>query len=167
MFRWLAELYVKNCISRDNATRNRQFLSWDRIEKIALILDQADHINKSEVDKFVSDTRKYVDVFYVELGSGKPTFGDWRCFPRKDRSLLHLPKAAVRDEVRKKNFDLVINTSGDRLFSAALTAAISAPFKCGNGMTAGTDLIIARDEKTPLLNHLNDVVTYLKMIRTR
>lgn len=167
MFRWIAETYLKKRISQDNATRNRQFLSWDRIEKIALIVDEVDNINKSEMDNFVSNTKKNVDVFYVELKSDKPTFADWRCFPKKDSSLLRLPKSAVREEVRKKNFDLVINTSGDRLFSAALTATLSAPFKCGNGKVARTDLIITRDEKTPLQNHLNEIVNYLKMIRTR
>lgn len=166
MFEWIAKVYLRNRIARDNAARKKQFLSWEKIEKIALILDQKDKINKSEIDKFLESTKKFVDVFYIELSSQTPSFGDWRCFSKKDRSILRLPKGPLQEEIRKKKFDVVINTSGGRLFSYAIAASLQAPFKCGDGEYNSSDLIVTRDEKTPLIRHLNDVVTYLKMIRT-
>lgn len=166
MLRWLAELLLKHRIQRANALRNPRFLQWDHIEKIALILDGREPINKNEMDRFIGATQKFVEVFYVEPQAATPSFSDWRCFSKKDRSVLQLPKNPVTDELQQKKFDLVINTAQNDLYSNAVAAALPAPFKCGNSGAELTDLLILRKSQLPVLQHLNDVVTYLKMIRT-
>lgn len=166
MFQFIARSLLNRRITREDARRKRQFAPWEHIQHVALILDQKDNINKSELDKFIDATRKTVEVFYIELGSATHSFADWRCFSRKDKSLLDLPKGQVEQEVRKKKFDLVIDTARDGLFGQALVLALQAPFKCSSHEHRPVDLVIARSERTPLLQHLNDVMTYLKMIRT-
>ena len=167
MFRFIAETFLKTRIAKDNSTRKKQFLPWDKVEKIAIILDKKDNINKSEIDKFIEGTKKFIDVFYIELSSNQASYGDWQCFSKKDKSLLNLPKGTIHTEIKRKKFDVIINTSGDtELFASAITSGLSAPLKCGcSDKYNDVDLIIKKTEPYSIIAHLNNVFMYLKMIR--
>ncbi|MCC6372246.1 MAG: hypothetical protein IT236_14675 [Bacteroidia bacterium] len=163
----LAEILLKSKIEKDNAQRKRRFLNWDKIEKIALIVSKDEALNKSAIDTYIERTKKYVEVFHIELNSKEPSYGDWECFSKKDKSLLRLPKKNRIEKLKTKNFDLVINTSNtDELFSTSLSSSINAALKCGTSERFNdTDLIIVKKESGNLIKYLDDVVTYLKMIK--
>ena len=167
MLNYLAKITLQSKIARENLSRQKKFIGWDNIEKIALVLGQEDSINKSSIDKFIDETKKFVEVFYVEPNSKQASFGDWQCFYKKDKSFLSLPKKSVHDELKNKKFDVVINTSGERdFFSVAVTSSLKAYLKCGrNNMFNDLDLIIKKTEPFVLGNYLNDTVKYLKMIK--
>lgn len=163
----VARLSLGSKISKDNLNRKRHFLPWDQVQKIALVLHKNDLVNKSAVDKLVDSTKKFVEVFYVELSSKTPTYSDWRCFYRKDASWLGLPQQAVLSELQNKTFDLVINTSGDsELFATSVVSTLKAPFKCGSSKKFNdVDLIIKKTEPYNVMNYLDEVLRYVKMIR--
>ncbi len=164
----LAEITLRSQVAKENAATQKQFLSWDKIQKIALVISKDETINKSAVDKFISDSQKHVEVFFIELNSANASFGDWKCFTKKDKSLLNLPKKTIADELNHKKFDLVINASNNfNLYASAITSTLKAPVKCGqaNGFNE-VHLIIQKTVPFNLINYLNDVVKYLKMIKT-
>lgn len=168
MLNRIAEIRVKSKIKRYNLNRKKRFMNWDKVEKIALIMSDADAVNKSAVDKFIQTSGKYVEVFYVEAKSKLPTYNDWKCFYKKDLNLLKLPKNSQLVELEQKKFDLVINTSPEHdLVSTLLSSAIGADLKCGNSNKYNcNELIIEKTETYNLMSHLDNVVKYLKMIQT-
>jgi len=167
MFRFIAEMIVRSKIEKESTGRKKQFLSWEKIEKIALIIGKNETLNKSAIDKFIQDSKKFIEVFYVELNSRQPTYGDWHCFSKKDASLLKLPTARVTEDLAKKDFDLVINTAGeDELFPVALCTALPAAYKCSSSAKYNnTVLVVERSVPNNLTDYLNDTFKYLKMIK--
>lgn len=168
MLNKLAEITLRSQITKNNSSRQKQFLPWDKIQKIALIISKDTTINKSAIDKFINDSQKYVEVFFIELSSKEPSYGDWNCLTKKDKSLLSLPKNQTFEGLKDKKFDLVINAANQSiLFASAITSALKAPLKCSQATNYNeAELIIEKTEPFNLINYLNDVVKYLKMIKT-
>ncbi len=167
MFAPLARFSLQSQIRKDNLIRKKQFLPWEKVEKIALILQQHESINKSAVDRFMDSTNKFVEVFYIDLKAKAPAYADWRCFSKKDASLLALPRQTILRELKNKTFDLVIATPGNSpLFTAALVSGLKAPFKCGFSQAFNNvDLIIEKPGAYQLMSYLDDALRYLKMIK--
>jgi hypothetical protein len=167
MFAGIARYFTRKRIEKENALRQKRFLSWDKVDKIALIIETHPSINKSAIDKFIEGTKKYMEVFFIETRSKQSSYGDWRCFVKNDRSFLRLPAEHVFRELKSKKYTLVINAAFDNsLYAANLTSALNADFKCGaNDLYHEVDLIIERKEQE-LLPYLKDVMKYLEMIRT-
>lgn len=167
MVRAIANFILRSRINRENSARQKKFLPWDRIDKLALIVEHQENLNKSVVDRFIEDTKKYVEVFYIETKSKHPSFSDWYCFSKKDASLLHLPKKEKITELHHKKFDAVINTCSEtNLFAMAVSNSLPASLKCS--ATAKfhlADLIIKKAEPFSLKNYLDETVRYLKMIK--
>lgn len=168
MFAAIANYFTRMNVVKESALRKKQFLSWTKIQKIALIIDEKKAISKNEIDKFIESTGKYVEVFFVELSNKEASFADWKCFTGKDKNLLNLPKQAVLDALKGKKFDLVINVSTNHpLFCVNLLLALQTDFICGNNDQFGElDLIIERKESQSLMTYLNEVKKYLEMIKT-
>jgi hypothetical protein len=167
MLRPIARIALRLKIKRDNMRRQKKFVPWERIEKIALIIDNENGLNKSALDRFVEETKKYIQVFFVETRSKQPSYHDWTCFSKKDRSLLSLPTKRLESELRHKRFDVVINAcAGNNLFSTSISSSLSADLKCGltNDYDV-SDLIVKRTDSFTLVDYLSEVVRYLKMIR--
>lgn len=167
MFSAIARYLTRAFIDRQDATRKKQFLSWNKIEKIALILDNGDALNKSEIDKFTAGLSKYVDVYFLELNAKNPSFGDWIIYTKKDKTWLGLPKSHIDSSIKNRNYQLVICAAQKYpLFAANLVSKINAPYNCGLGNLFGeTDLIVKRSASQGLMNYLEEVKKYLQMIR--
>lgn len=168
MLGFIARIKLRSAVQNDSRNRRKTFLPWDKIEKIALVIEKEDAPGKNAIDKFVDDTKKFVEVFYIETGSKLPSYADWQCFSKKDRSVFNLPKSGLMSSLRKKQFDVVINTcNGANLYAAAISSAIPATLKCATGSHYNyADLIIRKTSAGNLIQYLNDTVKYLKMIRT-
>jgi hypothetical protein len=79
-----------------------------------------------------------------------------------------LPKNVTLDEIKGKKFDLVINAADhSTLFASAISSTLQAPLKCAQATNFNeAELIIEKAIPFNLINYLNDVVKYLKMIKT-
>jgi len=163
----LADIRIKSTINKLGGAKSKQFIPWQNIQKIALILNQNQQVNKSAIDKFITKHQKYIEVFYIEINSKEPTYADWRCFVKADLNLLKLPKNKIILDLKQKHFDLVINTGDEKdQFAQNVTAALSANYKCGAFEKFNqTNLIIKKTEPFVLNDYLEDVVKYLKMIK--
>ena len=142
-------------------------MSWDKINSVALIISQDANLNRNALDKWINDTKKMVEVFYVETKSKSNTYGDWNCFCKKDKTVLDLPKKEVETLLEKKSFDLVINTSDDSdLFAASLLSILKAPFKCAStSQFQDANLIVRPSVNGNLIHQLQDTLRYLQMIK--
>jgi hypothetical protein len=167
MLNKIAVFITRLFIRRNELARNKKFLSWEKVESIALLLDNAD-INKSQMDAFTDGLKKYVEVFYLESHSKAPSYGNWRCITKEDLTFLGMPNKALSSEIDSKKFDVLIAvTDKNETLSANLTARINATYKCANKNVFGeADLIIKRQESKKSEAYLREVQKYLEMIRT-
>jgi hypothetical protein len=166
MIRKLAELMLRYRISRRESGREKKFVSWDKIEKIALVINSRDKIARNVLDNFINESRKFIEVFYVEVNRRTPTYNDWQCFSKRHRSFFNLPRKIISGELEKQRFDVVINTSSDTdIFARSVAGFLSAPLKCSTAGFREVDLVIERPDNYSLDNYLKEVVRYLKMIR--
>ncbi len=169
MINKLTEIILKSQISKNNTSLKKKFLPWNEIQTIALVLSHNNTINKSAVDKFINDSQKHIDVFLIELKSKDASFNDWHCFTKKDKTILNLPKKNQLINLQNQKFDLIINAAEEfNLFAASITSEIKAPFKCGLPSSFNeNDLIIQKTNPFNLINYLNDVLRYLKLIKEK
>jgi hypothetical protein len=167
MLNAIGKIILRSKIHHENLKRQKKFLPWDQVGKIALIIDKDDSLNKSIIDRFIDETKKYIEVYYIETGSKQRSYNDWQCFSKKDKSLLNLPNKNVERELKNKKFDVVINTcSENNLFALSVCSSLSALLNCSeNNRFNLADLIIKKTGATNLVNYLNETVRYLKMIR--
>lgn len=167
MLHWIAKTFLNNKIASDRKLHKQKSLCWDKTEKIALILDKNDNINKSEMDKLLESTKKYIDVFFIETGSKTATYADWTCLLKADKSFMGLPKGTFVEKLKTKPYDVVINTCAeDNLYAAAIATYLPAQCKCSSGGYYNVgDLMIHRPSTDTSTSYLNQVIGYLKMIR--
>ena len=109
-----------------------------------------------------------MEVYFIEPAAKEASYHDWRCLSKKDKNFFQLPKRTIFEELKHKHFDVCINTCDkENLFSESLHAVLKAPLKCGTHLEYNvSDLVVEKTEPTNLINYLNEVVRYLKMIRT-
>lgn len=170
MLRFLAKIAFKNSLKREeNTARQKQFVSWENIQRVALLVDHEGFPEKRLVDQFIANTAKHMEVFYIETKSKESTYHDWHCFSKKDRNFLGLPNSNAFFQLENKTFDLCINTCNDtNLFAELLYAKLNATLKCGSHTTNNiSDLVILKNGSQGLMNYLNEVVRYLNMIRPK
>lgn len=167
MFQSLGKIILRSQIKNRTLPQKKNFLPWDNIEKMAIIVDEGESLNKSVIDKFIDDTKKHVEVFYLETRSKQKTYHDWHCFSRKERSLFYLPTKQTESELKSKQFDVVINTCNEtNLFAFAVSSHLKTLLRCGNNSTFNlADLIITNSGSDKTLNYLENTVKYLKMIK--
>lgn len=167
MLQLLGKIILRSKINNRRLPQKKNFLPWDNIEKMAIIIDEDKMLNKSAIDKFIDDTKKHVEVFYLETRSKQKTYHDWHCFSRKERSLFYLPTKQAESELKNKQFDVVINTCHEtNLFAFAVSSHLKTLLRCGNNSTFNlADLIIINSESGKTINYLENTVKYLKMIK--
>jgi len=166
MLRFLSKWKLRSLL-RQNEEKGKTFLSWDKVHSIAIIIGQDATLNRNALDKWIGDTKKAVDVLYVETASKTATYADWICYTKKDKTFLDLPTKIAEQALQTKKYDLVINTSAEEdLFSAALLKILSAPFKCAaSDPFQDANLIVRPSVKGNLIHQLQDTLRYLQMIR--
>ena len=167
MLSLLAEIQLKSTIRNFGNSKTQQFIPWDQIQKMALVLDSSQNINKSIIDKFINRQNKYVDVFYIEANAKASTYADWQSLLKTDLNLLKLPKSTLLQNLHKKQFDLVINTCDEtNAIAMAITAALKANFKCCPFETYNeTNLVIKKSSDIKLIDYLEEVIKYIKLIK--
>ena len=169
MLDYFSRLSLKSTIKKQRARQVQQFLPWDSISGIALVLNSNIGDKKKEIDLFIKNTNKPVEVFYIELGAKQPSYSDWHCFTRQHKSLLKLPNSKSSGMFKEGRFDLVINLCGeDDYFATALSARLNPTLICSSFTSFGESaLVIHKQEPFDLTQYLNEVVHYLKMIKLK
>lgn len=166
--------FIRNYLTRSktvsvNKTRKKQFLEWEQVKSIALIIDKDTGVNKSKIDAFTASLGVYTEVFYCEINAKTATYGDWTCLTKKDKNIWALPSGVEIEKIKKKKFDLSItlNRKGS-FYTAYLTSVIHAVYKCGQRDVCGElDILIEIESDKSPEQELNEILRYLKMIKTK
>lgn len=167
MFQWLADIRLKWRLRRLRAVKKEQPPAWDSIKSLALILADEPSFSKNSIDNFIEKTGKYVEVFFLQINQREPLYADWRCLTQKDQNASRLPKRPVLAEVKQKQFDLVINTCEENRYAVLLSASIPAGLHCSASTRYNeSELVIKRTQNLDLPAYLEQVLGYLKMIRS-
>lgn len=163
---FIKELILKSKLKSNNSGK-KNFVSWDKIKTIALIVDHKSAANKSQLDKFIYETDKVVDVYFIDGHVKESAIKNFITFIKADRSLFGLPNAKALSKIKNQKYDLVINGAfTEEDFSSVITNALQTACRCGfKSRLNELDLIIERKPNQELISYLGDVVTYVKMIR--
>lgn len=169
MLGFLRDKYVRWRIRKTIQPVKNVPLSWDEIERVALILSNRPQVSKHDVDRFITSTGKYVKVFYVEKDARSPSYGDWKCFTGKSVGFAGVPKTAALKDIDGEKYDVVINaTPGHDRFAALLSAAVNAGLRCSSSSRyREADLVISAGTTKTVSEYLAEVLRYLRMIRAR
>lgn len=163
---FIKELILRSKL-KNNANKGRSFMPWDKIKTIALVVDSKNANNKSQLDKFIYETDKVVDVYYIDGHVKESAIMNFIAFTRSDKSLVGLPNSKALKKIQNKEYDLLINAAFDELdFASVLSVAIKTSCRSGfQSRLNELDLIIKRNPNQNLIAYLGEVVNYLKMIR--
>lgn len=168
MLSLLANIQLRSTIRNFGNSKSQQFIPWDQIQKMALIFNHHQQINKNLIDQFIHRQKKYIDVFYIEDAAKVASYADWQSIIKSDLNVLKLPKSTLLQNFHKKQYDLIINTCNeDDAIAMAITAALKANFKCGAFENYNATNLVIKKSIQPfnLVNYLDEVIKYLKMIK--
>lgn len=163
---FIKELILRSKL-KSNTNKGRNFLPWDKIKTVALIVDDKHATNKNELDKFIYETDKVVDVYYLDLNNKESSLKNYITFVKTNKSFFGLPNAKATAKIQNKKYDLLINAAFEQLtYAGVLSNAINATCKSGFENKANElDLLVVYNQNKKLIDYLNEVVNYLKMIK--
>ena len=163
---FIKEIILKSRL-KSSADKGKSFMPWDKIKTIALVLDSKNANNKSQLDKFIYETDKVVDVYYIDGHVKESAIKNFIAFTRSDKSFFGLPNTKALSKIQNKKYDLLINAAFDELdYASVLSNTIKTSCRSGfESRLNELDLIIKRNANQNLIAYLGEVVNYLKMIR--
>ncbi len=152
---------------RNGSSVGRNFLPWDKIKTIALLVDAKHASNKNEIDKFIYESDKVIDVYYLVLHVKESVVKNYISMVKSDKSFFGLPNEKAMAKIHNRKYDLLINAAFSELtYSGLLSNTIKATCKSGfESKWNELDLLIAHNQNQNLINYLGEVVNYLKMIK--
>lgn len=163
---FLKELILSARLKRSEVGE-RNFLPWDKTKTMALVIDPKTSLSKNVIDKFIHDTNKVVDVYYLDIDVKESAVKNFITFTKAEKSFFGLPNGKARAKIASKKYDVLINASFAELdYSAIISNLIKATCKCGYQNRANElDLTVSRKNNQPMDKYLEELVNYLKMIR--
>ncbi len=162
---FIRNILLSNTVKSNTNKHGKQFLNWDKITTIYLLIDETS-VDKNKLDNFFSNLNKHIEVGYTNITSKSATFSDWHCFTKNETNFLKLPNKNAF--IPKTEFDLLINTcSHENHYAISISAVINAKLKCSSfDYNSIYNLIIDKKEAS-LQSYLQNVVNYLIMIKPR
>jgi hypothetical protein len=145
----------------------RNFLPWNKIKTMALVLDSKTAQSKNLIDKFIYEVDKVVDVYYLDIHAKESAIKNFITFTKLEKNWVDLPNGKAKAKIAGKRYDILINASFAELdYSSVITNMIKATCKCGHhSRLSELDLIVHHKGNQSLEKYLDELVNYLKMIR--
>jgi hypothetical protein len=131
-----------------------------------LVVDCVTASNKSLMDKFIYESDKVVDVYYLDLKVKESAVKNFITFTKTDKNVFGLPNAKALLKLTKK-YDVLINASFSYTdYADVLSDALAADCKVSfENRQQVFNLIVERRQEQNIQFYLKEVVNYLKMIR--
>lgn len=163
---FIKELIIKSKLKNQSGI-GKNFLPWDKIKSIALLVDAKHATNKNELDKFIYESDKVMDVYYLDLKVKESAVKNYITLVKADKSLFGLPNAKAMAKIHNRKYDLLINAAfGELTYAGILGHSIKATCKSGfENKGNELDLLITHPNNQKLIDYLGEVVNYLKMIK--
>jgi hypothetical protein len=151
---------------KNKSKKPSAFVPWDKAKTLALVVDAKTAANKSLIDKFIYESDKVVDVFYLDLQVKESEVKNFISFTKADKNAFGLPNKTAMQKLSKKYDILIQSAFQEPEYATVLSNAISAACKVSYTNRANVfNLIIECQKDQDLQAYLKEVVNYLKMIR--
>jgi hypothetical protein len=164
MFSWLKDQILEREIRKSQPVK-KQFIAWQQIQN-AVILLEAGRQSRNDFKTFVKDLGK--DVYIIAFHKDKISKSSdcYMSVNKKDLNILGLPKRKLREKLRVKSFDLMINMDfTDDNGMMCYSGIIPAKFKVGPEAVSYNRLfdISIKSGKEDFIEQADK---YLKMIKS-
>lgn len=162
MFEWLKNYLLQQEIKGGPAIQ-KQFMSWENIKSIVILVDVA---RLGNVRDFVKQTGKNVDVIVVHPDKVSEAKDCFLSFNKKNFNFLGLPNQEAVKRLRQKSFDvLIIFDFNNSRYLKVLTGLASAKCKLGpEGTTYKEFFDISIQSESS--DFLKQALKYLMMIKS-
>jgi len=167
--------FIKNIATyllslKESPKVKKQFFSWNQISKILII---AHHNQLSDIVEFINICKKDSIAAHVAVinegkaeQAAKPHF-EHTMIDKKQFSFFDLPYQALVQKLNTHNFDVLINLGNiNQQKALSLSKLVNAKCKIGRFQQPLFDLTIEGDGTHNNLTFLQQVIVYLKMIKT-
>lgn len=161
----IKELIIKSRL-KNRSKRPTAFVPWEKAKTLALIIDSETAANKSLTDKFIFDSGKVVDVYYLDLKVKESAVKNFVTFTKTDKSTMGLPNGKAIQKL-SKTYDILIQAAfHESDYGTVLANAISSACKVSyTNRSSVYNLIIEHQKDQDIQTYLKQAVNYLKMIR--
>ncbi len=161
MWNWLANNRIKRLLQPVQGN----FRNWGQIQRIALVIKDDDQFSKEELVRWASSSQRSVEIFFYEKSAKTPSYSDWHCITSKEMR-LGLPLMALLKGFQANKYDLVINTMKQQdLVMSCIAASLHTPLRCSTVLDNTSPQLIIKRTSDQLTIYLDEVVSYLKMIK--
>jgi hypothetical protein len=162
---WLQRILFKQQLNHNSSKAG--FVNWDTVKDIALVLHTPLSTSKNELDRWITQSNKRVDVIYCEPNAKQASFADWQCLTKEKSSWTGLPKSDALVGLASKSYDVVICPSKTlNYFEQSVVAALKAKTKIsGLEHLPFYSLTISHEGIASSLLYMDTCVKYLSMIR--
>jgi hypothetical protein len=161
MINWLANKRIKQLLQPNQGN----FSNWEQIHRVALVVKSDDHFTKQAIEQWVNRNKRTVEIFFFDKTAKAPAYNDWHCITSKELR-LGLPLMALLKGFQANKYDIVINTMQELdPAMSCIAASLQAPLRCNTLMDKTSPQLIIKRTTESLTAYLDEVVSYLKMIK--
>lgn len=164
---------IKSCESDKKFRREKQFLNWDDVKTVTVLLTYEGRPNNAEMDQIMQILSDKVVSFwcfvsskeYLRQDSEKVTY-----LNPKSLTLFSIPNKIIKGRFVADQSDVMIDLTLEENFPLKYLAGISrAHCRCGKKKENYSlyDLEISPTEKLSRVDLLEQILYYLKTIKTK
>jgi hypothetical protein len=155
---------------KESPKGNKQFLNWNQLSNVLVIAHENQLTNV--VDFVNTCKRDNISVYVAIIYDGKPEQTpkpnfEHTILDKKQFNVFGLPNIQLIKKISVKPIDVLINLGNrQQIKSLAISKFVAAKCKISQFQNTIFDISINGDHTTSVSNFLEQVIVYLKMIRT-
>ena len=158
---------IKNYLLRreikNSAKVKKQFIGWEKVQSAAVIVESEHYAG---VKNFIEQSGKNIDVIIFHNDKTSSTPDCFLSVNKKDLNLFDLPKPEVVQKMKRKTYDVLINTDFSNMAKMrSLTGIMPARCKLGPQNSSYSDFFDI-SIKSSEEEFLKQALKYLMMIKS-
>lgn len=170
MFGAIANYIVNQKIRTASSKIKKAFVQLDQIQSIVILAGKAD-LNSVHLKKFIYEIDKKADIIVLFGDKVSEDKNAFLSINKKDLNFWGIPKQEVCNKLLSKPFDVLVDCNlYDNITYKCISGITLAKCKVGSGTLSYSDIYDLKMElnnNLSLENYLNQVLNYLRMIKTK
>jgi hypothetical protein len=170
MLKAIANYIVSQKIKAASSKIKKAFVQFENIQSV-MILANASEYNSVPLKKFIYEIDKKADVVLLHNDKTSKTNDVFLSLNKKDLNFWGIPKPEAATRILSKPFDVLIDCNlKDNLSFKCISGIANAKCKVGAGALSYSDIYdlkIELSNNLSLESYFNQVLNYLRMIKTK